>query len=232
MSAARSRLAAALAAAAVAAAVTLATAGAPRPASRPESTAGTGGDHPAGGIAAIEFHEWPPSELSVSGGFLGVPDSAGRFPESFRRHDPGSGHTAAPGSAAGNLLVFTDLRPGTYRVGLILLDQSRTMRRLLGSRGIKPTEDQCLVYGDTASALTFTVGDGEFRFLGRITRNTRPSLDSTEVWRSTIQWSPGDEPRALRTLLRRKEFAAWRDLLSARAATLDSISSSRRRGRG
>lgn len=201
-----------------------------RPESVPLASAGAG--HAAHSLVAIEFHEWPPSELSVSGGFLGVPDSAGRFPKNFRRFDPTSGQTATPGSGAGNLLVFTDVKPGTYRAALILLDQSRTMRRLLGPRGLGPTEDVCLVYGDTASALTFTVGARELRFLGRITRRTLPSLDSTEVWRSTTEWSPGDEARAVKTLLKRKQFTAWRDLLASRAAALDSASASRRRRKG
>src|SRR5204862_6602963 len=72
-------------------------------------------------LVAIEFRDWPPSELGVSGGFLGVPDSSGRFPHNSQRFDKVTGQTAKQGIGAGNLLVFTDLQPGTYRVALFLL---------------------------------------------------------------------------------------------------------------
>jgi hypothetical protein len=178
-------------------------------------------------LVAIEFREWPPSELAVAGGFLGVPDSLGVFPPSFQRSDARSGAFAAPGAGAGNLLVFTDLRPGTYRVALFLLEQSRLFRKLL-SKKIPNTEDRCLVYPDSIPALTFQVGEGDLTYLGCVVRKTRATLDSSEVWTSWNEWAPGNEGKAWKSLAKRKPFAEWRDLLDRRAAVLDSTTRKRK----
>lgn len=172
-------------------------------------------------LVAIEFRDWPPSELGVSGGFLGVPDSSGRFPADFQRWDKGTGRTAPPGTGAGNLLVFTDLEPGTYRVGLFLLEETKMFRKLLASK-MPTTEDRCLVYGDTTAALTFQVKDGDLLYLGCVVRRMRAAVDSTDVWGSRNQWNPGNEAKAWKALSKRKEFAAWRDLLQRRAAALEA----------
>jgi hypothetical protein len=170
-------------------------------------------------LVAIEFRDWPPSELGVSGGFLGVPDSSGRFPASFQRYDKGSGQNAPRGVGAGNLLVFTDLQPGTYRVALFLLEETKMFRKLLHSK-MPTTEDRCLVYGDTAAALTFTVRDGDVSYLGCVVRKMRAAVDSTDVWGSSNEWNAGNEAKAWRSLAKRKEFAGWRDLLDRRTAVL------------
>ena len=172
-------------------------------------------------LVAIEFRDWPPSELGVSAGFLGVPDSTGSFPASFQRYDKVSGRTAAPGVGAGNLLVFTDLEPGTYRVALFLLEETKIFRKLLRSK-MPVTEDRCLVYGDTAAALTFTVRDGDVSYLGCVVRKMRATLDSTaSVWDSRNEWQAGHEAKAWRSLAKRKAFAGWRDLLDRRTAVLE-----------
>lgn len=178
-------------------------------------------------LVAIEFREWPPSELAVAGGFLGVPDSLGRFPASFQRSDARSGAFAAPGAGAGNLLVFTDLAPGTYRVALFLLEQSKLFRKLLRSK-VPATADRCLVYSDSIPALTFTVADGDLAYLGSVVRKTKATLDSSEVWISWNEWTPGNEAKAWRALAKRKDFAGWRDLIDRRAAVLDSAGRKRK----
>lgn len=178
---------------------------------------GGGGPHD---LVAIEFRDWPPSELGVSVGFLGVPDSSGRFPASFQRYDKTSGQTAPPGVGAGNLLVFTDLKPGTYRVALFLLEETKMFRKLLKSK-MPTTEDRCLVYGDTAAALTFTVKDGGVSYLGCVVRKMKTAVDSTDVWGSHNEWTAGNEAKAWRSLAKRKEFAGWRDLIDARAALVE-----------
>ena len=184
---------------------------------------------PPHNLVAIEFKDSPPSELSVAGGFLGVPDSSGSFPESFRRYDDATGRSAPRGAGAGNLLVFTDLQPGTYRVALFLLEQSKMMRKLLGSK-IPATEDRCLVYGDTAAALTFTIGDRALAYVGCVVRKTWASLDSSQVWSSRNEWNAGDEGKAWRSLLKRRDFAAWRDLLEPGAAAAGGAVSRKRKG--
>ncbi len=180
------------------------------------------GDSSAHNLIVIEFRESPTSDLAVSGGLLGVPDSTGGFPASYRRFDPVTGQSAPPGRPAGSgVLVFTDLHPGTYRVALILLEESRTFRRFFPKEASRLEGDHCLVYGDTASALTFTVGHGEIEYLGRVTRRTRPSLGSGELWQATIEWTPGDERRTLRALLKRKDLASWHELLRRRLSAVE-----------
>ena len=187
----------------------VAFADAPRPAGTPHS------------LVAIEFRDWPPSELGVSGGLLGVPDSSGRFPARYQRFDKISGQTAKQGVGAGNLLVFTDLQPGTYRVALFLLEESKMFKKLLKSK-MAPTEDRCMVYGDTAAALTFTVRDGDLSYLGCVVRKMISSTDSTQLWSSKNEWNAGNETKAWKSLAKRKEFADWRDLLDRRTEALEA----------
>lgn len=190
------------------AATCVAVADTPRPAGTPHS------------LVAIEFRDWPPSELGVSGGFLGVPDSSGRFPKSYQRFDKISGQMAKQGIGAGNLLVFTDLQPGTYRVALFLLEETKMFKKLLKSK-MAPTEDRCLVYGDTSAALTFTVRDGDLSYLGCVVRKMSSSTDSTQLWGSKIEWNAGNETKAWKSLAKRKAFADWRDLLDRRTESLE-----------
>jgi hypothetical protein len=171
-------------------------------------------------LVAIEFVESPTSGFTVTGGLLGVPDSAGNFPERYQRFDPVTGHMAFPGRPAGDLLVFTNLAPGSYRVAMVFLGESKLAKRLF--KGESFPEDRCLVYGDTLSQLTFTVNDRQALYLGRLTRHTSPSLDDkNELWRSWIGWSAGDERKALQSLAKRKDLVAWKDLVSAQIETLD-----------
>ena len=172
-------------------------------------------------LVAIEFRDWPPSELGVSGGFLGVPDSSGRFPHHSQRFDKVTGQTAKQGIGAGNLLVFTDLQPGTYRVALFLLEETKMFKKLLKSK-MAPTEDRCLVYGDTASALTFTVHDGDLSYLGCVVRKMSSSADSTELFGSKDVWNAGNETKAWKSLAKRKQFEPWRDLLDRRTEALEA----------
>jgi hypothetical protein len=176
---------------------------------------------PSHSLVAIDFRDWPPSELGVSGGFLGLPDSSGRFPASFQRYEKTSGRTAKRGIGAGNLLVFTDLEPGTYRVALFLLEETKMFKKLLKSK-MAPTDDRCLVYSDTAAALTFTVHDGDLSYLGCVVRKMTGSTDSTQLWGSKNEWNAGNEEKAWKSLAKRKEFAAWRDLLDRRAEALEA----------
>lgn len=191
------------------AATCVAVADAPRPAGTPHS------------LVAIEFRDWPPSELGVSGGFLGVPDSSGRFPTSYQRSDKVSGQIAKQGVGAGNLLVFTDLQPGTYRVALFLLEETKMFKKLLKKK-MPPTEDRCMVYGDTARALTFTVRDGDLSYLGCVVRKMSSSADSTQLWGSKTEWNAGNEAKAWKSLAKRKAFADWRDLLDRRTESLEA----------
>jgi hypothetical protein len=172
-------------------------------------------------LVAIEFVESPTSGFAVTGGLLGVPDSAGRFPERYQRFDPVTGRMTFPGRAAGgDLLVFTNLTPGSYRVAMVFLGESRLAKKLL--KGDSFPDDRCLVYGDTLSQLTFTVSDRQALYLGKLTRHTRPSLDDkNELWRSWIDWSAGDERRALQSLAKRKDLTAWKDLVTAQLEILE-----------
>jgi len=172
-------------------------------------------------LVAIEFVESPTSGFAVTGGLLGVPDSAGRFPERYQRSDPVTGRMALPGRpAGGDLLIFTDLAPGSYRVAMVFLGESKLAKQLL--KGESFPEDRILVYGDTLSQITFTVGERQALYLGRLVRHTRPSLDDkNEMWKSWIDWNAGDERRALQSLAKRKDLAAWKDLVSAQLVTLE-----------
>jgi hypothetical protein len=172
-------------------------------------------------LVAIEFRDWPPSELGVSGGFLGVPDSTGRFPVHSQRFDKVTGQTAKQGAGAGNFLVFTDLQPGTYRVALFLLEETKMFKKLLKSK-LPPTEDRCLVYGDTTAALTFTVKNGDLTYLGCVVRKMSSSADSSELFGSKNGWDAGNEAKAWKWLAKRKEFEAWRDLLDPRTEALEA----------
>jgi hypothetical protein len=176
---------------------------------------------PVHNLVAIEFLESPTSGFAVTGGLLGVPDSAGRFPERYQRSDPVTGRIALPGRpAGGDLLVFTNLTPGSYRVAMVFLGESKLAKQLL--KGEAFPEDRALVYGDTLSQLTFTVGDRQALYLGRLVRHTRPSLaDTSEVWKSWIDWNAGDARRAFQSLAKRKDLAAWKDLVSAQLVTLE-----------
>lgn len=177
-------------------------------------------DSSARNLVAIEFVESPPSGLVVTGGLLGVPDSSGRFPETYQRYDPVTGQGAQPGQAFGDVLVFTDLAPGTYRLALVFLGESRLARRLY-PKDRQPLEDRCLVYGDSIAALTFMIGEGQALYLGRLTRRSRPTLGSTdELWDIQVGWGPGDERKVLKELLKRKPLAPWRPGLAARAESL------------
>lgn len=176
-------------------------------------------------LVAIEFVESPPTGLVVTGGLLGVPDSSGSFPEPYQRHDPVTGQGAQPGRAFGDVLVFTDLAPGTYRVALVFLGESRLARRLY-PKDREPLEDRSMVYGDSIAALTFTVRRGEALYLGRLTRRSRPTLDDkNELWDIQVHWAPGDERKVLKNLGKRKDLAAWKPLLLARASSLDAARS-------
>src|SRR5439155_20031113 len=120
-------------------------------------------------LAVIEFVESPPTGLVVSGGLLGVPDSSGVFPARYQRYDLPTGNSADPGHVAGDALVFTNLRPGTYRLAMVFLSESRLAAKVLPKNGSK-LEDRCTIYGDSIPALTFRIADGECRYLGRIVR--------------------------------------------------------------
>jgi hypothetical protein len=173
-------------------------------------------------LAAIEFVDSPPTGLVVSGGLLGVPDSAGVFPVPYRRFDPNTTQGADPGRTAGDALVFANLRPGTYRLAMVFLHESRLASKVLPKHGER-LEDHCLVYADSLAPLTFTIRDGEFYYLGRLVRRMLPSLsDQQDLWKTTLEWSKGDERKVVKSLSKRKDMASWRDLLTARLATLDS----------
>ena len=176
---------------------------------------------PIHNLAALEFVDAPPTGLVVNGGLLGVTDSSGAFPTPYRRFDPTTGNIADPARTAGDALVFTNLRPGRYRLAMVFLSESKLASRVLPKRREK-LEDQVLVYGDSLESLTFTMADGEFRYLGRVVRRSRPDLDSKEqLWASRLEWVAGDERKVVKSLARKKELAAWRDLLDARMAALD-----------
>lgn len=179
-------------------------------------------DSTAQNLVVIEFVESPPTGLSVSGGLLGVPDSSGRFPEAFRRFDNVTGQHAPPGRVAGDLLLFTDLRPGTYRLAMVFLEESKLARRLL-PKGRQALGDRCTVYSDSIPALTFTIAPGEVVFLGRLARRTLPSMeDKNELWKTWVEWSGGDTRKALKQLLKRKELSPWRGAIAARLAALEA----------
>jgi len=178
---------------------------------------------PTRNVAAIEFVDSPPTGLAVSGGLLGVTDSSGAFPVPYRRFDPGSGHFADPGRAVGDALVFTNLRPGTYRLALVFLAESKFATRLLPKHGEKFV-DRCMVYSDTIPELTFTITNGEVRYLGRVIRRVLPNLSGEDHCRSRIEWTAGDERRAVKSLSKHKDMAPWQELLGARQAVLDSTS--------
>lgn len=173
-------------------------------------------------LVVLVFRDSPTQGLEITGGLLGVPDSTGRFPSTIMRYDPVTGNHAPPGSAADGCLVFADLRPGAYRVALIHLRESGAVHRFLTQKAPRRFEEACRVYCDSLPALTFSVGAGEIRFLGRLTRRLRPSLDSGELWQSSFEWSPGDEYRTLKGLMKRKDMAGWKDLLQRRVAGIDS----------
>ena len=176
-------------------------------------------------LVAIQFVESPPTGLVVSGGLLGVPDSSGAFPVPYRRFDPTTGNLADPGRAFGDALIFTNLRPGTYRLAMVFLDESKLATRVLPKRHGR-LEDRCPVYADSIPALTFTVGDGEFRYLGRLVRRSLPSLNGGEagdqVWKTRLDWSAGDEIKVAKALRKRKNLASWRELIASRLAAIDS----------
>lgn len=180
---------------------------------------------PIRNLAMIEFVDSPPTGLKVSGGLLGVPDSAGVFPMPYKRFDPVSGNFADPGRVAGDALVFTNLRPGSYRLALVFLTESRIASKLLPKHGEK-FEDRCMVYSDTIPELTFTIADQEVRYLGRVIRRVLPSLagEPEGLWKSWIDWTPGDERRVVKSLVKRKDMAQWQELIGARLAILDSTS--------
>jgi hypothetical protein len=110
-------------------------------------------------LALIEFVESPPTGMTVSGGLLGVPDSSGAFPTPYRRFDPVTGNFADPGRVAGDVLVFANLRPGTYRLALVFLNESKFASRILPKHGDK-FEDRCMVYSDSIPNFTFTIAEG------------------------------------------------------------------------
>ncbi len=176
---------------------------------------------PVHDLAAIEFVESPPTGLVVSGGLLGVPDSAGVFPKTYMRFDPASEHQADPGRVAGDALVFTNLRPGTYRLAMVFLSESRLAKRVLPKRGAE-LEDQCSVYSDSLPALTFTIGDGECRYLGRVIRRSMPSLAGDGLWKTSLEWSAGDERKVLKSMSKRKDLSAWRSIVVSRLSTVES----------
>lgn len=176
---------------------------------------------PIHNLVAIEFVDSPPTGLVVSGGLLGVTDSSGAFPTPYRRFDPATGNFADPARVAGDALVFTNLRPGRYRLAMVFLAESKFASRVLPKRREK-LEDQATVYGDSLESLTFTIADGEFRYLGRVVRRSKPSLDSKEdLWASRLEWVAGDERKVVKSLGKKKDLAPWRDLLDARLAALD-----------
>jgi hypothetical protein len=174
-------------------------------------------------LAAIEFVDAPPTGLVVSGGLLGVTDSAGTFPTPYRRVDVPTGNFADPGRVAGDALVFTNLRPGRYRLAMVFLSESKLARRVLPNKGRKPIEDHCLVYGDSLESISFTIADGEFRYLGRVVRRSMPTLESQErLWRTGLEWVAGDERKVVKSLGKHKDLGPWRDLLEARQVAIDS----------
>jgi len=177
---------------------------------------------PGHNLVTIEFVEYPPTGLVVSGGLLGVPDSSGAFPDPYRRFDPATGNRADPGRAVGDALVFTNLRPGTYRLAMVFLEESKFASRVLPKHGTR-LADRCPVYGDSIPELTFSVGEGEFRYLGRVTRRSNPTLEggSDGLWNTRLEWSHGDEVKVVRSMSKRKSLAAWRPLIAARLATLE-----------
>jgi hypothetical protein len=176
---------------------------------------------PIHNLAMIEFVESPPTGLVISGGLLGVPDSSGVFPTPYRRFDPTTGNHADPGRVDGDALVFANLRPGTYRLAMVFLTESRLASRVLPKHRER-LEDHCLVYADSLPALTFTIGDGECRYLGRVVRRSLPSLAGDDgLWKTTLEWSAGDERKVLKSLEKRKDMKSWRELLEAHRVALD-----------
>jgi len=172
-------------------------------------------------LAIVEFVDSPPTGLVVSGGLLGVADSSGAFPVPYKRFDPVTGNFADPGRVAGDALVFANLRPGRYRLALVFLHESRIATKLLPKHKEK-FEDRCMVYSDSLPDLTFTIADGEVRYVGRVIRRVLPTLNQEDLWKTRVEWTPGDEQRALKSLGKRKDMAPWRELLLARLAMLDS----------
>jgi len=153
--------------------------------------------------------------------YLGVADSSGSFPVPYKRFDPVTGNFADPGRVAGDALVFANLRPGRYRLALVFLHESRIATKLLPKHKEK-FEDRCMVYSDSLPDLTFTIADGEVRYVGRVIRRVLPTLNQEDLWKTRVEWTPGDEQRALKSLGKRKDMAPWRELLLARLAMLDS----------
>lgn len=182
-------------------------------------------------LVAIEFVESPPTGLVVSGGLLGVPDSTGGFPVPYRRFDAATGNFADPGRVAGDALLFTNLRPGTYRVAMVFLDESKLAGKLLPKHKEK-LEDHCLVYGDSIPELTFTVRDSQYLYLGRLVRRSMPTLSGAgdeALWNTRVFWSPGDELKVLKSQRKRKELEPWQELIEARLAVLDSSAAEQHR---
>ncbi|TMQ72956.1 MAG: hypothetical protein E6K80_01340 [Candidatus Eisenbacteria bacterium] len=175
-------------------------------------------------LAVIEFVESPPTGLVVSGGLLGVPDSSGVFPARYQRYDLPTGNSADPGHVAGDALVFTNLRPGTYRLAMVFLSESRLAAKVLPKNASK-LEDRCTIYGDSIPALTFRIADGECRYLGRIVRRSLPSLEGEDgIYKTTMEWSAGDERKVMKSLGKRKDMASWRGLVEGRLTVIDPTS--------
>jgi len=173
-------------------------------------------------LVVIEFRDSPTQGMIVTGGMLAVPDSGGRFGSEIVRYQPGPRNPGARGFGDGDRLVFTDLEPGTYRLALIDLEESGTVHRFITKQAAESFNETCRVYSDSIPALTFSLGHGEARHLGRLVRRLRPALGGAELWQTSFDWEAVDERRSLRDLMKRKRLAPWRDLMGRRLAALNS----------
>ena len=174
-------------------------------------------------LVAIEFRDSPTQGLVVVGGMLAVPDSSGRFPGEILRYQPAARNPGARGQGAGDCLVFTDLEPGTYRLALVDMQEAGAVHKFITQKAPERFEETCRVYADSIPALTFVVGPGEARYLGRLTRRLRPSLTAAELWQTSFEWGPGDERRGLGELMKRKNLAPWRAAIARRLASIDTL---------
>jgi len=174
-------------------------------------------------LVVIEFRDSPTQGLIVTGGMLAIPDSGGRFGSEIVRYQPGPQNPGARGFGDGDRLVFTDLEPGIYRLALVDLEESGTVRRFITKQAPESFHETCRVYSDSIRALTFSLGRGQARHLGRLVRRLRPALEGSELWNTTFEWDAVDERRSFRDLMKRKRLTPWRDVMARQLAALDSL---------
>ena len=169
-------------------------------------------------LVVLEFRDSPTQGLIVTGGMLAVPDSAGRFGPEIARYQPDRPNAGGRGFGDGDRLVFTDLQPGTYRLALVDLVESKAVHRFITKQAPERFSETCRVYADSIPALTFSVRAGEAKHLGRLIRRTRPALGGAELWQTSYGWEAVDERRAFEELMKRKRVAAWRELIARHLA--------------